>query len=232
LFRSRQPARFNAALSATGRSGNDGFNIRGVGGNRVSIQVDGVRVPDGFSFGAQSVGRGDYVDLGLIKSVEISRGPSSASYGSDGLAGAVSFITADPADFLEGGKSIGGSVRGAYSSADNEFTETAFLAGKSGDWSAMLAYTRRDWQELDNKGNVGGLGAARTEPNPQDGHSDAVLGRIVYDPANGHKSRSTGEYLDTFLFTEGSTGRSAIVESSEAIDTGRRQRLSLDWTWE
>mgnify|MGYP006077444667 CR=1 FL=1 len=228
----RQPARFNAALSATGRSGNDGFNIRGVGGNRVLIQVDGVRVPDGFSFGAQSVGRGDYVDLGLIKSVEILRGPSSALYGSDGLAGAVSFITADPADFLEGGKSIGGLVRGAYSSADNEFTETAILAGKSGDWSAMLAYTRRDWQELDNKGNVGGLGAARTEPNPQDGHSDAVLGRIVYDPANGHKLRLTGEYLDTFLFTEGLTGRSAIVELLEAIDTGRRKRLSLDWTWE
>lgn len=40
----RQPARFNAALSATGRSGNDGFNIRGIGGNRVLIQVDGVRV--------------------------------------------------------------------------------------------------------------------------------------------------------------------------------------------
>ena len=228
----RQPARFNAALSATGRSGNDGFNVRGIGGNRVLIQVDGVRVPDGFSFGAQSVGRGDYVDLGLIKSVEILRGPSSALYGSDGLAGAVSFITADPLDFLEGGKSIGGLVRGAYSSSDNEFTETAILAGKAADWSAMLAYTRRDWQELDNKGTVGGLGAARTEPNPQDGHSDALLARIVYDPASGHKLRLTGEYLDTHLFTEGLTGRSASVELLEGIDTGKRKRIGLDWNWE
>src|SRR3546814_10509902 len=86
----RQPARFGAALGATGRAGNESFNIRGIGGNRVLIQVDGVRVPDGFSFGAQASGRGDYVDLGLIKSVEILRGPSSALYGSDGLAGAVS----------------------------------------------------------------------------------------------------------------------------------------------
>lgn len=228
----RQPARFNAALSATGRSGNDGFNIRGIGGNRVLIQVDGVRVPDGFSFGAQSVGRGDYVDLGLIKSIEILRGPASALYGSDGLAGAVSFITADPSDFLEGGKSVGGLVRAGYSSSDDEFTETAILAGQSGDWSAMAAITRRDYQEQDNKGVVGGLGSARTLPNPQDGRSNAGLARIVYAPANGHKLRLTGEWLDTRLFTEGLTGRSATVELLEAVDTGQRKRASLDWSWE
>lgn len=228
----RQPARFNAALSATGRAGNEGFNIRGIGGNRVLIQVDGVRVPDGFNFGAQSAGRGDYVDIGLIKSVEILRGPSSALYGSDGLAGAVSFVTADPADFLPGGKSIGGLVRGAYSSADSEFTETAILAGRSGDWSAMAAYTRRDWKELDNKGTVGGTGATRTKPNPQDGRSDAILARIVYAPAGGHKLRLTGEYLDTHLFTEGLTGLSPTVELLQGVDTGQRKRISLDWSWE
>lgn len=228
----RQPARFGAALGATGRAGNDSFNIRGIGGNRVLIQVDGVRVPDGFSFGAQASGRGDYVDLGLIKSVEILRGPSSALYGSDGLAGAVSFITADPADFLEQGKNVGGLLRAAYSSADKEFSETAILAGRSGDWSAMAAYTRRDYQELDNQGVVGGTGAARTRPNPQDGRSDAALARLVYDPANGHKLRLTGEYLDTHLYTNGLSGRSASVDRLEGFDSGHRKRVSLDWSWE
>lgn len=228
----RQPARFGAALGATGRAGNDSFNIRGIGGNRVLIQVDGVRVPDGFSFGAQASGRGDYVDLGLIKSVEILRGPSSALYGSDGLAGAVSFITADPADFLEEGKSVGGLLRAAYSSADKEFSETGILAGRSGDWSAMAAYTRRDYQELDNQGTVGGTGAARTRPNPQDGRSDAALARLVYDPANGHKLRLTGEYLDTHLYTNGLSGLSASVDRLEGFDSGTRKRVSLDWSWE
>jgi hemoglobin/transferrin/lactoferrin receptor protein len=228
----RQPARFGAALGATGRAGNDSFNIRGIGGNRVLIQVDGVRVPDGFSFGAQASGRGDYVDLGLIKSVEILRGPSSALYGSDGLAGAVSFITADPADFLEEGKSVGGLLRAAYSSADKEFSETGILAGRSGDWSAMAAYTRRDYQELDNQGTVGGTGAVRTRPNPQDGRSDAALARLVYDPANGHKLRLTGEYLDTHLYTNGLSGLSASVDRLEGFDSGTRKRVSLDWSWE
>src|SRR5687767_13980010 len=94
------PARFTAALASTGRDGNSGFNIRGLEGNRVLIQVDGVRTPDAYSFGAQSVGRGDYVDLDILKAVEIVWGPSSALYGSDGLAGSVSFMTKDPADVL------------------------------------------------------------------------------------------------------------------------------------
>ncbi len=227
----RQPTRFGAALGTTGRAGNEGFNIRGIGGNRVLIQVDGVRIPDGFSFGAQGVGRGDYVDLGLIKSVEILRGPASALYGSDGLAGAVSFITADPVDFLKTGSNFGGRFRAAYSSADNEFSETAIVAGRSGDWSAMAAYTRRDFDEYENQGTVGGDRATRTKANPQDGRSNAALGRIVYE-SGGHRFRLTGEYLDTHLFTDVLTGHSATVLNLDATDTGNRARAAIDWTWD
>ncbi|PKP91914.1 MAG: TonB-dependent hemoglobin/transferrin/lactoferrin family receptor [Alphaproteobacteria bacterium HGW-Alphaproteobacteria-16] len=227
----RQPTRFGAALGSTGRAGNEGFNIRGLGGNRVLIQVDGVRVPDGFSFGAQSVGRGDYVDLGLIKSVEILRGPASALYGSDGLAGAVSFITSDPTDFLRGGQNIGGIARAAYSSVDDEFSETLIVAGRSGDWSAMAAYTRRDFHEYENQGDVGGEGEARTLPNPQDGRSNAALGRIVYE-SGGHRLRLTGEYLDTHLYTDVLTGRTASVLDLTATDTGHRWRGAINWTWD
>lgn len=228
----RQPARFGAASGTTGRAGNEGFIVRGIGGNRVLIQVDGVRVPDGFSFGAQSVGRGDYVDLGLVKSVEILRGPASALYGSDGLAGAISFTTADPGDFLTGGKSIGGLVRAGYQSSDQEWSETGILAGKSGAWSAMLAYTRRDFAELENKGSVGGSGAARTKANPQDGDSNAVLGRIVYAPGSGHKLRLTGEYLDNHLGSNVLTSVSASVAGTTASDSTKRKRAAFDWTWD
>lgn len=227
----RQPARFGAAQGVTGRAGNEGFTIRGMGGNRVLIQVDGVRVPDGFSFGAQGVGRGDYVDLGLIKSVEILRGPASALYGSDGLAGAVSFVTADPGDFLREGESFGGRARATWSSADDEFSETLIVAGRSGGWSAMAAYTRRDFNEYENRGSVAGTGATRTKANPQDGRSNAALGRIVYE-SGGHRFRLTGEYLDTHLFTDVLTGHSATVRNLDATDTGHRWRAALDWTWD
>ncbi|WP_446653259.1 TonB-dependent hemoglobin/transferrin/lactoferrin family receptor [Blastomonas sp.] len=227
----RQPARFGAALGSTGRAGNEDFTIRGIGGNRVLIQVDGVRVPMGFSFGAQSVGRGDSVDIGLVKSVEILRGPASALYGSDGLAGAVSFTLSDPEDMLKG-QSVAGLVRGQYASADNEFAETAILAGRSGELSAMIAYTRRDFEELENRGTNDVLGASRTTPNPQDGQSNAASARLVWDPAGGHKVRLTGEYLDNRMVTDLLSGRSASVDNLVARDTGKRWRVAGDWIWE
>jgi hemoglobin/transferrin/lactoferrin receptor protein len=227
----RAPARFGAALGSTGRAGNEDFTIRGIGGNRVLIQVDGVRIPMGFNFGAQSVGRGDYVDIGLVKSVEILRGPASALYGSDGLAGAVSFTLSDPADVLKG-KSIAGLVRGQYSSADNEFAETAIIAGSTGDLSALVSYSRRDFKALENQGKLDILGPNRTTPNPQDGHSNAATARIVWDPAGGHKVRVTGEYQDNALTTDLLSGRSATIDNLVARDTGKRWRVAGDWLWE
>lgn len=228
----RAPARFGAALGATGRAGNDGFVIRGIGGNRTQILVDGVRVPDGFSFGAQASGRGDYVDLGLVKRVEILRGPASAFYGSDGLAGVVSFTLSEPEDFLLGDAEASGLVRAGYNSDDNEFAETAVLAGRAGNLSAMLAYTRRDFQELDNQGANDVAGAARTTPNPQDGRSNSVLGRLVWKPAAGHTLSLTGEHTDTYLFTDVLSGRTATVLDLYGRDTGYRDRLAADWVWE
>ena len=162
------PSRFSLALSGAGRDGNSGFTIRGMGGDRVLIINDGVRLPNGFSFGAQAVGRGGYNDLDLIKSVEILRGPASALYGSDGIAGAVAFTSKDPSDFLSSGQNFGARARVAYGSADEGWTEGVAFAGRTGSVSGLLAYTRRDYQETENKANVGGVGATRTEPNPQD----------------------------------------------------------------
>ena len=126
------PARFTAAGSSAGRDGNSGFNVRGLEGNRVLIQVDGVRTPDAYSFGAQSVGRGDYVDLDILKSVEIVRGPASALYGSDGLAGSVSFITKDPADVLGADRSGSLGASASYASADEQFSQGVLGAARFG----------------------------------------------------------------------------------------------------
>ncbi|RKF23547.1 TonB-dependent hemoglobin/transferrin/lactoferrin family receptor [Altericroceibacterium spongiae] len=236
----RAPARFGAAMGATGRAQNEGFTIRGIGGNRVLIQVDGIRTPQGFSFGAQDAGRGGYTDIGLVKKVEILRGPASALYGSDGLAGVVSFTTSDPEDLLQDGADIGGFGRAQYASADDEFAETAGLAGRSGNLSAMIAYTRRDFGELKNRGSVGGTGEERTKPNPQDGQSDAVLGKLVWNN-NGHRLALTGEYLRSKLDSHVLSGEGLAylygadpswnVDNLAASDKTERKRLSLDWSW-
>lgn len=238
----RAPARFGAAGSSLGRARNSDFVIRGIGGNRVLIQVDGIRTPQGFAFGAQSAGRGDYTDVSLVKQVEILRGPASALYGSDGVAGIVSFTTSDPVDLL-GGDDFGGFVRSQYSSEDEEWANTVTLAAQGTNFSGMLAYTRRDFSEIDNQGEVGGTGPTRTEPNPQDGKSNAVLGKLVWEDG-AHRLRLTGEYLDQTLQSKILSGQRPVffgppipgsqawnVDRLDAEDTLERSRVSLDWTY-
>ena len=233
----RAPARFTAAGSATGRDRDSGFNVRGLEGNRVLITVDGVRVPDAFSFGAQSVGRGDYVDLDLIKSVEILRGPASALYGSDGVAGAVSFVTKDPEDFLKDGKLVGGGIRTAYDSSDESWTKGLVVAGKAGNLQAMLAYTRRDAKELDNKGSNDSANTDRTTPNPQDSASNALLTRLVWAPDDSNRVRLTYERFTSTLDTNvlSAIAKPPLAATSvlglTATDETRRNRATIDYRY-
>jgi len=235
----RAPARFGAALGTTGRARNEDFVIRGIGGNRVLIQVDGIRSPQGFTFGAQDAGRGGFTDVSLVKSVEILRGPASALYGSDGLAGAVSFTTSDPVDLL-GNDDFGGFVRAQYSSEDDEFAETIALAAQGSKLSGLIAYSRRDFSELENQGSVDGVGSARTLPNPQDGESNALLGKIAWHSGQ-HRLRLTGEWIETQIDTNVLTGQGPVflfgpaptwnVDRLDASDTTERVRVSADWTF-
>jgi len=236
----RSPARFGAALATTGRDNNSGFNIRGMEGNRVLIMVDGVRVPDSYSFGAQNVGRGDYVDVGVLKSVEIVRGPSSAMYGSDGLAGSVQFITKDPSDILSAGNPFAARGSAGYDSASDSFSESVLLAGSASEWEGMVAYTRRDGHALDNMGTNNSADANRTTPNPEDNQSNAILGKIVFSPDESNRFRLTLDHLDRHVDWNVLSGVSvtppALTATSvvglTAFDNLKRDRISLDHRYE
>ena len=72
-----------------------GVFVRGLTGNKVNVFVDGVR----YSNGAQRGGVNTFLDLiepGMLESIEILRGPSSAQYGSDALGGSIQFLTRVP----------------------------------------------------------------------------------------------------------------------------------------
>lgn len=128
----RSPSRFTLASGSTGRDQNAGFNIRGLDGNRVLMMVDGIRLPRSYVFSANAFGR-DYLDIGLLQRIEVVRGATSALYGSDGMAGLVNFITAEPSAFLEGDKRIGGRVSLGYDGDDHGKRLGATVAGRAGD---------------------------------------------------------------------------------------------------
>ena len=185
----RSPARFSVggATASAGRDGNVGINIRGLGGNRVLLMTDGVRMPRSYAFRTTTFDR-EYLSLELLKRIEVVRGPASALYGSDGMAGLVNFITHEPADFLAVGKSetpktLGGRIAAGWSGDDNGHTLAGTVAGQASDtlqW--MLTATTRGAHAMDNMGTNNEPNLNRTRPNPQDDRDNAVLGKIVLRP--------------------------------------------------
>ena len=91
------------------RFGTEGINIRGIGGNRVAMLVDGVPLSDQFDSGSFSNATRDFVNAGLIQRVEVLHGPASALYGSAAIGGVVAVSTPDPAD-IAGRDALGGDV--------------------------------------------------------------------------------------------------------------------------
>ena len=151
-----------------GRIFNEGFRIRGLGGKRVNVIIDGVRIPDSY------VGYGrDVVDVDLVKKVEILKGPSSALYGSDGLAGAISYTTKDASDLADLNNPFF-SVTASYDES-NDGTKYGFLSAFVGNkMEGLIQITRRDMNERNLHDQV------TTEPNEMNGESNSILSKIKF----------------------------------------------------
>jgi hemoglobin/transferrin/lactoferrin receptor protein len=173
------PTRFSNAGTSTGRSGNAGVNIRGLGGNQVLMLIDGIRVPNGFSFGSFTTGRADYLDVDGIQSVEVLRGPASTQYGSDGLAGAVSFRTLNPSDVYQKNKNVGGFARTGYATIDRSWSSTLGFAGVRGPWQGMILGSFRLGHETINQGTNQSKNVERTAPNPVDYNNRYLLAKAI-----------------------------------------------------
>lgn len=214
-----------------GRFGPNSFNIRGIGGNRVLMQVDGIRLPDAFAFGSFSSATRNVVDIDALKAVEILRGPGSSLYGSDAIAGVVSYITKDPADFMAlTAKPVFASIKGGYASVDDSWLTTATLAAGRDAVQGMLLYTYRSGSETDNQGSVGGTGANRTEPNPQSYDDGNLLGKFVFKLNANNSFKVTYEHLKNQTETNVLTLNPQTPRTSALTgdDNVKRDRVSLD----
>ncbi len=195
------PARFSVTGrgNPVGADGNAGFSIRGQGGNRVTMLVDGIRLPRSYINGSNAFGR-DAVSLGLLKRIEFVRGPTSVLYGSDGLAGLVNFITSEPSDFLnrtnQAPKTLGGKAWLGYSGDDQGTTLGATVAARASDtvqWMLTASDTRS--HGTDNMGTNDSANVDRTTPNPQTNHHQSLLGKLVLRPNGDHRHDLTIEHV-------------------------------------
>lgn len=211
------------------RAGTQSINIRGLDGNRVLMNVDGIRQPDEFNMGgAYNVGR-DFIDVDSVKQVEVLKNAASSLYGSDALGGVVSFTTLDPSDLLDqAGKDWAARLTTRFDSSDDSWGHTLATAQRAGDFEWLLLYTRRDGNEMDNRGDI--------QPDPSSYNVNNWLGKMVWTPSERHRFELTGEYLERSSDNDLVSSRRVlpvgpstfVVNSLLLNDDLRRMRFSLE----
>ena len=216
--------------SSPARFGLGNINIRGLDGNRVMTTIDGIRLPEGYRVGSFSNASRNLFGLGLLDHVEIVRGPTSAVHGSDALAGVFAVSTVSPDAYLREGRTTGGEVFAHYAQADESFGGGAVGAARLGATQLLVGLETANGHEVMNKADVGGTGAARTQPNPQDTHTESQLIKWVVPAGTRWSWTVTGERYARDVTTDvlSLNPQSARTTSLGADDRARRDRGSVE----
>ncbi|MEY4415018.1 MAG: hypothetical protein RIQ53_2311 [Pseudomonadota bacterium] len=224
---SRNKSRFD-------RGGSTGYNVRGLEGNRVGMDLDGVELPAASTrpyvsragLGSFGVGR-DQIDPELYTRIEIDPGVSGAARESAGLGGSVSLRTKSAEPFLQGDRTRHLSVKLGGDTVDGSTQAAITAAGRSGPWDGLLVYSRREGRETDNH-------SATTPANPDDWRSHALLLKGGLKAGQDHRlvlsadlyQRANASAWDTL----GTTGTAVASQSTQDSDT-RRATLQLQHQW-
>jgi hemoglobin/transferrin/lactoferrin receptor protein len=215
------------------RLGVSGFNIRGMGGNRVATQVDGVPTSEQFDFGPFRVTQ-YALDLEMLESVEVVRSAGSSLYGSDALGGVVAFRTRHPRNYL-GGEPFHLGLRAGYDGRADENAETLSFAWGQDKLAFSLVYGRHDGHELENFGERETQDSSRTAPNPIDRESANGLLKLSYTPSTSSDWLLAFETYEaeaeTEVFSSRALNANPSVRDYDALDTQDRTRVSLEGTF-
>ncbi|KRA97604.1 hypothetical protein ASD83_10820 [Devosia sp. Root685] len=178
------------------------FSIRGMGGNRVLMMVDGSRIQERITDGSR-----DFIDTWNLQAVELVRGPNSVLWGADALGGTVAMRTRDPADLLDGqDKNWALEVRTAFDSFDNSWRKQVTGAYDFGAVQVLGSFGHISSEEAKlTKGDPnGGIWNSCTRPAyircnelfPADTSAYNALVKVVATPNDDHKITLTGEFFD------------------------------------
>jgi len=200
------------------RFGTTGITVRGLGGNRLHLETDGVPAAKGFAIGSYSNATRQMSDLELIKRIELLRGPASALYGSDAIAGVLASTTVDPADLLGPGDGAVLRTRIGYAGDDDSTLAGVTGALRAGPFEGLLGYARREGGELEHAGSA-------PPPNPRDHTSDALLARAVL-ASGSYPLRLTAQWnrertltdVDALELSGGRFANTTLLESDDRVE--------------
>ncbi|HEX7373977.1 MAG TPA: TonB-dependent hemoglobin/transferrin/lactoferrin family receptor [Steroidobacteraceae bacterium] len=207
------------------RFGLDTFSVRGLGGNRVAVEIDGIPAAGGFAVGSYSDSGRSFIDLAFVDRIEFLRGPASSLYGSDAIGGIVAMSTLQPARLLdEGAGRYGVRTETGYANVDDGWHVAAIGAAAAGPGALLLGYVRRE-------GNEPGT-AANVDPDPRSYTSDSVLLKYRLDEVAGGPLTIAVEggqvRQDTSVQAFLGVGRFAATTRLVGDDSVQRYRASVD----
>ena len=228
------------------------FSIRGMGGNRVLMMVDGSRIQERITDGSR-----DFIDTWNLQAVELVRGPNSVLWGADALGGTVAMRTRDPADLLEGqDKNWALEVRTAFDSYDNSWRKQVTGAYDFGAVQVLGSFGHISSEEAKiTKGDPnGGIWNSCTRPAyircnelfPAETNAYNALVKVVVTPNDDHKITLTGEFFDRNTVIQQTWDASSTQGAPTASTAARpaynstgyprtldmeRYRLAIDHEW-
>jgi len=220
----------NVESSGT-RFGANAINIRGIGGNRVAIEVDGIPTRDRFAIGSYSDGGRILGETDRIKRVEVLYGPASTLYGSDAIGGVMAISTWDPDDLLAfgNGKSFY-SLRGGYQGVNSSIVGSGVASWGNDNNGILFAATWRDGHETDNQAVAG------TPEDKQDWNSEDYMLRYTHDTQGGNLLRITASDYQkdskTHIESLPGTGRFRNTTLLAGDDSDEKRQLSIAYEFD
>ncbi|MSN96932.1 TonB-dependent hemoglobin/transferrin/lactoferrin family receptor [Campylobacter sp. FMV-PI01] len=143
------------SISDAGRSGANGYAIRGVDKNRVSVKIDGIEAAEsfqpsydikkGFVSGVRSG-----TELENLSSINISKGANSIKGGSGALGGVILMQTKVAQDFVKPNKNLGFYNKTGYTTKNNEFKQVVGAGFVVSGFEGLFQYTKRKGKETKN----------------------------------------------------------------------------------
>lgn len=207
-----------------------GIRIRGIDFNRITMTIDGDRLPEGQAWGhgsAYNSGR-DFVEFDTLKRVDVLKEPNSAKNGTDTLAGSVNFRTVDPEDLVSDSHPFHLGLKHSYASANRENKTSLSAAGYKEGFSWLVMGTDRRYHETKNRGDKDVLGAKRTAPNPLDAEGHNFLGKVAWVGENQRLSVMAEEHKNNITVDKKHerTGANYIYDNTLKV---KRNRYAIDY---
>lgn len=202
-----------------------GISIRGIGGNRVLMELDGIPIQDSFSVGSLGYGGRSGSELDFVRRIEVLRGPASSLYGSDAMGGVVAISTFDPGDLAMGPGRPGGRIRGTYAGETDSLGASVLNAWQGDDAGLLLGVSHR-------RGNEADRSAKPAESDRLDRDRSAVLAKTTLAGSGDARLRATLDWdldeVESVLNSLAGEGRFASSTYLAGDDRVTRTGVALD----